>query len=201
MNKEYARRVQTCPRLNLGCGRFPDPNWINVDVVPLPGVDLVLDLNTLGEENLPLPDDCIEAFRMSHVIEHIQNILPMMQELHRVAKPGAVLSVRCPHGASDDAWEDPSHVRPIYPQSFGYFSQPYYWRADYGYRGDWLTHEIRLLVSANACLGLYDTELFRRISRERNWILEMLVTLVAIKPIRECRKHLQAPPKIVLERV
>jgi hypothetical protein len=41
-----------------------------------------------------------------------------MQELWRVAKPDAILGIRCPHGASDDADEDPTHVRRMFPRSF-----------------------------------------------------------------------------------
>lgn len=66
----------------------------------------------------------------------------MMQELHRIAKPGAKANFRLPNGASDDAFEDPTHVKQYFLQSFGYFSQPYYWRSDYGYRGDWKADKI-----------------------------------------------------------
>ena len=127
-------------RLNVGCGRTLLPDWINLDVRPLPGVDLVADLDGRGSAGpaaapLPLPDGSVEEFLLSHVLEHIREPLPMMEELWRVAAPGARMTVRCPYGSSDDAWEDPTHVRAIFLQSFGYFSQPYYWRADYGYRG------------------------------------------------------------------
>jgi hypothetical protein len=43
----------------------------------------------------------------------------LMQELHRIAKPNGKLVIRCPHGASDDAWEDPTHVRAFFARSFG----------------------------------------------------------------------------------
>lgn len=189
------------PRLNLGCGRFADPAWINVDCVALPGVDLVIDLNNLAQEKLPFPEDCIEQFSMSHVIEHIANVLPLMQELYRVATPNASLLIRCPHGASDDAWEDPTHIRPIFLQSFGYFSQPFYWRADYGYRGDWRVAELKLLVSAAQAIGKSDNELFALIATQRNWVIEISAILVAVKPARACKKELQLPLNIILERV
>ena len=38
--------------------------------------------------------------------------------------------------------------------SFGYFSQPFYWRADYGYRGDWQTRRIVLYVDRQENAGL-----------------------------------------------
>ena len=72
-------------RMNVGCGRNAIEGWINVDSVALPGVDLVCDLETVRREPIGLPDDRVEQFLLSHVIEHIRDSLPLMQELWRVA--------------------------------------------------------------------------------------------------------------------
>lgn len=111
-------------KLNVGCGRDILPEWINLDYAALRGIDVVYDLERCAEIPMPFEDDSIDEFLLSHVIEHIRNSMPMMQELHRIAKPGALARIRLPHGASDDAWEDPTHVRSYFQQSFGYFSQP-----------------------------------------------------------------------------
>ena len=188
-------------RLNLGCGRSPLAGWINVDAVDLPGVDLVADLDRMSERGLPYPDGSVEAIALSHVLEHLRDPLSLMQELHRVARPGATAVVRTPHGASDDAHEDPTHVRAYFPGSFGYFSQPYYWRADYRYRGDWQPERVTLLVSRSdlECDGV--DGLWRRIQRERNLVQEMVVELVAIKPAREPDRALQRAPLVILQAV
>ena len=70
----------------------------------------------------------------------------MMQELFRIAQPDGKMIIRVPYGSSDDAYEDPTHIRQYFIGSFGYYSQPYYWRADYGYRGDWQAKNITLVV-------------------------------------------------------
>ena len=180
-------------RLNLGCGRNILEGWWNVDRVKLPGVDIVAELDRVSfvnffgdiEYHLPFEDNSVDEFLLSHVLEHITHTLPLMQELYRIAKPNALCTIRVPHGASDDAWEDPTHVRPYFPSSFGYFSQPYYWRADYGYRGDWKTNCIEL----HGALG--------EIVKERNAIGEMVAHLTAVKPIRESLRELQVAPRIV----
>ena len=77
-------------------------------------------------------------------------------------------------GANDDAFEDPTHVRQYFPNSFGYFSQPFYWRADYGYRGDWKPEEITLVVRRADHEGMAPEEVFRRIKTLRNVVLEMI---------------------------
>lgn len=183
-------------RLNLGCGRNHVDGWINIDHVPLPGVDVVADLNACATTPLPFDENSVDEILMSHVIEHISNTLPLMQELYRIAKPGTKLNILVPHGGSDDAWEDPTHVRPYFPGSFGYFSQPYYWRADYGYRGDWQPEKVILRIGQKDCEGYSVQELWQRSRHERNLVREMSVTLRAVKPAREPLRELQEQPVV-----
>lgn len=183
-------------RLHLGCGRTILKDWINLDFVALKGVDVVANLDTCAEVPLPFEDNSIEEFFGSHLIEHIQHTLPMMQELHRIAKPGAKANFRLPYGSSDDAFEDPTHVKQYFLQSFGYFSQPYYWRADYGYRGDWNTDKIVLLVSEEKYQHQSFQQIYEDVMTKRNVVREMVVELTAIKPIREAKKELQTRPII-----
>lgn len=183
-------------KLNLGCGRNILSDWINLDYIKLPGVDVVADLNRCAEIALPFEDNSIEEFFASHLIEHIENTLPLMQELHRIAKPEATAIFRCPYGSTDEAFEDPTHVRQYFINSFGYFSQPFYWRADYGYRGDWNVEKITLVVDKQKYQGKKVEEIMNDISIYRNVVLEMIIQLRAIKPIRQPKKELQLQPKI-----
>ncbi len=182
-------------RLNLGCGRNILPGWVNCDLSLLPGIDYRVDLNDCARTPLPFMADSVDAFLLSHTIEHIPNVLPLMQELHRIAKPGAICTVRVPYGSSDDAWEDPTHVRAYFLQSWLYFSQPAYWRADYGYRGDWQADTIELVVG-NSFSGMPVSKALAKVQCERNVVVEMIATLRAVKPVREPKRELQAQPQI-----
>ena len=183
-------------KLNIGCGRNIIPGWHNLDAVALPGVDTVADLNACRDKALPFEPDSVDEFLASHVIEHISNVLDLMEELHRIAKLGAKLVVRVPYGSSDDAWEDPTHVRAYFLQSFGYYSQPFFWRASYDYRGDWRVAQIELMVE-RAVLGAHPLErMNHRLMTERNVVREMVATLYAVKPIREAKRELQDRPEI-----
>lgn len=179
-------------RLNFGCGRGvkpPDEGWVNLDLEPGEGIQLVCDLDT---QVIPVPDDYFDELYGWHVIEHLKNPLHAMQELWRVAKPGAACYLRCPYGSSDDAFEDPTHVRQYFINSFGYFSQPFYWRADYGYRGDWKPELIQLTVSKEIKpMGL--DRLREMVHTQRNVVQEMGVKLVAVKPARQPKAELQTP--------
>jgi SAM-dependent methyltransferase len=178
-------------RLNVGCGRNAREGWVNLDSAALPGVDIVCDLEDLRRTPVDLPDATVNHFLLSHVLEHVRDSLGLMQELWRLATPGAIAVVRVPHGGSDDAWEDPTHVRAYFPGSFGYFSQPFYWRADYGYRGDWNPDKITLLVDRARCAGLDAQETLAKTRRERNLVREMICELRAVKPGREPKQELQ----------
>ena len=192
------RAGEVATKLHLGCGRTHLPGWVNIDNVNLPGVDLVADLDACRHRRLPYSDDSVDEFLMSHVIEHIKDTLGLMQELHRIAKPGAKLVARVPYGSSDDAWEDPTHVRAYFIQSWGYFSQPYYWRADYQYRADWQPEQLELLVDKSYA-GKDTQEVLKMVFSQRNVVSEMVATLSAVKPIREPKRELQILPKIIIK--
>ena len=171
-------------RLHLACGTDIRPDWINLDARKLPGVDVVADLDACRDTVLPFPNDSIDEFLGSHVLEHLRDPLALMQELHRIAKPGAIATFRVPYGSSDDADEDPTHVRRFFLRSFSYFSQPTYTRADYGYRGDWRTTHIVLTMDSARHGGKSADELFETIRTQRNVVVEMIATLSAVKPPR-----------------
>ena len=183
-------------KLNVGCGRNPVPGWINLDAVALPGVDLVADLEQCATKPLPLPDNSIDEMLLSHVLEHIRQPLPLMHELWRIAVPEAKMIVRAPYGSSDDAFEDPTHVRQFFLHSFGYFSQPFFWRADYGYRGDWQPERITLLVRKDGHEGLAVPQMMQKVMTLRNIVHEMIAELRCVKPLREAKRELQKPPAI-----
>jgi SAM-dependent methyltransferase len=185
-------------RLHLGCGRKVLEGWINLDIMPGNGIDVVADLNDCAKTPLPFEADSIDELLGSHLLEHITHSLPLMQELHRVAKPGAKAVFHLPYGSSDDASEDPTHVRLYFLNSFGYFSQPYYWRADYGYRGDWQPESIGLKVSQQRYQGRTVGEIMEDVQRLRNVVVEMTAVLRAIKPIRPPDRSLQQSPHIEL---
>ncbi|MET1255430.1 class I SAM-dependent methyltransferase [Aliikangiella maris] len=183
-------------KLNVGCGRNILQGWLNLDHKALNGVDIVSDIDNCEHAPIPLPDNCIDEFLLSHVIEHLHHPLPLMQELHRIASDNAIALIRTPYGSSDDAFEDPTHVRQYFHGSFGYFSQPFYWRADYGYRGDWQVEMIQLVVRAAENQGLTPEQIMARIKTQRNQVIEMIAQLKVVKPIREPLAELQQGPKI-----
>lgn len=188
-------------RLNLGCGRDIRGGWVNVDQYPAPGVDLVTNLDDADKVDLPYPDDSFAEIHASHIVEHLHHPLPLFAEAWRVAMPDAAMVVRCPYGSSDAADEDPTHVRRLFLNSWGYFSQPFYWRADYGYRGDWQPEAVTLKVSDPNLKDLADDELMMAVRYSRNVVAEMVVILRAVKPARQPEANLRTAPQVRFARV
>ena len=55
-------------RLDIGCGANKNPNFVGIDILPLPGVDIVHNIELTP---WPLPDECVLTAVASHVLEHI----------------------------------------------------------------------------------------------------------------------------------
>lgn len=109
--------------LDLGCGnRKHSPESIGIDKINLPGVDIVHDLN----KGIPLEDNYADAIYSSHFLEHVDDFIFIVEEMHRVAKPGAIINIRVPYCLCFDAFTDPTHKNHFTERAFHYFSDQIY---------------------------------------------------------------------------
>jgi len=104
-------------KLNLGCGNRPYVGYINVDKLALPGVQVLCDLE---KTPLPFSTDSISEINCEHILEHVVNFLPLMEEIHRISKPEAMIHVLAPYYRYEGAYRDPTHVRFFTEHSFDY---------------------------------------------------------------------------------
>ncbi len=182
-------------RVNLGCGRSVMAGWVNVDLVPGPGVDLVLDLDRPDRWKFDFWG--VTEWRAEHLIEHIRHPLWLWEAMWEASVPGATAWFACPHGGSDDAWSDPTHVRPMFEGSWSYASAPSYWKADYGYRGDWHVDMVTLTVP-KALTDAHGDGAYELVRRGRNFVSEMQAEMTAIKPARPPDAELREPVNVTL---
>ena len=106
-------------KLHLGCGLRYDPNAVNVDLTAEHGADVVHDLDRLP---WPFPDDRFDAVEMRDVLEHLDDTLAVMEEIHRVCREGARVHIVVPHYSSDGAYVDPTHKRFFSALTFDYLT-------------------------------------------------------------------------------
>jgi SAM-dependent methyltransferase len=103
--------------LNLGCGRKLRPDAVNLDVVATEGADVVHDLN---RRPWPFADGRFTEVRAYDVIEHLDDVIKTMEEIHRVCRHGAIVHITVPHFSSANAFTDPTHRHFFASQSFHY---------------------------------------------------------------------------------
>ena len=93
--------------LDVGCGAKKWPGAVGVDISPDTDADVVLDLDT--PPYAELQSNAFDQILCQDVLEHVSDPVRVMEELHRVARPGARVHIRTPHFSSVLAYSDPTH--------------------------------------------------------------------------------------------
>lgn len=105
------------PGLDLGCGRQGAAGFIGLDRFPLPGVDVVGDL----DRGLPFATSSFGRIVAFHSLKHVADLQGVLREVFRVARPGARITVAGPY------WAQGIHVaNPYHRQNFNEHS-PRFW--------------------------------------------------------------------------
>jgi len=103
--------------LVIGAGKQRIAGAVHHDIVPLPGIDVVHNL-----EVTPWPwlDASFDYVLASHVMEHVHKVFEAMDEIWRILAIGGVVEVRVPHYKSENAFTDPTHVHFFTPKTLDY---------------------------------------------------------------------------------
>jgi 2-polyprenyl-3-methyl-5-hydroxy-6-metoxy-1,4-benzoquinol methylase len=104
-------------KLNVGCGRDIRKGYINMDVVKLPGVDIVHNIN----KKFPYKEGYFDKIVARHVIEHVEDMGKVMKELHRILRPGGKLFIETPHFTFANSFVDPTHKYYLAYNTFAYY--------------------------------------------------------------------------------
>jgi len=105
--------------LELGCGGIRRcPGSITVDRNSNSVADVIHDLDCFP---YPFSDNEFDIVIAEHVLEHLTDIIKVVEELHRILKQGGVLYVDVPHFSCNDHFTDPTHKHAFGFRSFDYF--------------------------------------------------------------------------------
>lgn len=124
-NKAKIVQERDLPRsLELGCGYdTPDGAW-GVDIADTEAADQCFDLD---EEEWPLPSNYFRHIRAMDVLEHLENPVNFLEEIHRVAEPGATVEIKTPHFTSADVGGDLTHKRGLSVTALDDFTENAQW--------------------------------------------------------------------------
>ena len=149
-------------KVQLGCGNCYIKGWLNTDKSPLVKRDMFVDL----EKPLPFKDNSVDEIIANHVLEHINNFIPLVKEMHRICKRGAKIYIRVPFYAGWGQWNDPTHVRFFSLYTFDYFNPSLY------------SHECGV---SNKSKPMFDIEVKLNYAIGRlsflNWIINPIINL------------------------
>jgi SAM-dependent methyltransferase len=135
--------------LDIGCGKKKqEPGAIGLDRQPGSSAEILCELARFP---WPVRDNCAEKVYLSHFLEHQPDILRVMAEVHRIAKPGAEVLVVTPHYSSSDSYTDPTHLFHLGFHSFDYFERSGFDDFTYG-AGGFRILERRLTFGGNLLL-------------------------------------------------
>lgn len=111
--------------LDLGCGNRKRAGMVGVDINPNSAADVIHDLNLFP---YPFDDSTFDEILADNTLEHLENVPRVMEEIYRIAKPGAIIKITVPYFRARWAFVDPTHRHFFTIDSFGYFDpdHPFY---------------------------------------------------------------------------
>ncbi len=113
--------------LDVGCGINKKPGSVGIDHNLRTKADVLVELDRFP---YPFRDSVFDGAQAVHVIEHVEDILGFVGELHRVVKPSGEVYIVTPHYTDFSSFCDPTHRHHLNSFSLRYFGDD---DAGYGY--------------------------------------------------------------------
>ena len=105
--------------LDFGCGQHKTPGSIGMDRFPGDAVDVIHDFDKFP---YPFETNTFDEIVCNSSLEHATDFVQTVVELHRIAKPSALLKVAAPHFSGPDAYRDPMHKTFFAYTTFDFFA-------------------------------------------------------------------------------
>ena len=104
--------------LDVGCGMRKRAGAVGIDVNPRSQADVIHDLSKFP---YPFSDNYFDEIVCDNVLEHLDDIVAVMEEMHRIGKQNALVRIIVPFFAHRNANTDPTHRHFFGVHSFDYF--------------------------------------------------------------------------------
>ncbi len=104
--------------LDLGCGNKKRKGAVGLDFNDRVEADIIHDLNIFP---YPIEDCSFDEIFMDNVLEHLDDVIRVMEEVYRISSDGGLVKVIVPYFRSRWACIDPTHKHFFTIDSFAYF--------------------------------------------------------------------------------
>lgn len=104
--------------LDLGCGKKKRDGAIGVDFSDRHDADVIHNLNHFP---YPFDDESVDEIYMDNCLEHLDEPIKVMEEIHRIIKPKSFVKIIVPYFRSVHAFIDPTHKTFYTVDSFSYY--------------------------------------------------------------------------------
>jgi len=121
-------------KVYLGAGKDHQAGYINVDIFPFEGIDIVADVT----KGLPFKDNEMDYVFSQDFMEHLppESKVFVINEIWRVLRPGGIMEHLIPNAGSRNDFGYPSHLSHWNLQQFEHFDvDSYRYKKDRDYEG------------------------------------------------------------------
>ncbi len=112
-------------KIDIGCGYSKRGGYIGVDIhdysKQYPKDEFIQC--DLEKGILPFCSNSATHLLADSVLEHIRNLIPLMNDCWRVLKRGGTFEITVPKAGSETSFKDPTHVRFFLGKTFSYFTK------------------------------------------------------------------------------
>jgi ubiquinone/menaquinone biosynthesis C-methylase UbiE len=121
--------------LVLGCGKKerpgnPGDTVVTVDINENVGADVIHNLDVYP---WPFEKNEFDVIHLDNVLEHLTDIVRAMEEIHRISKPNATVTIIVPYFRSKWACVDPTHKHFFTLDTLSYFVDGHIYNERYAY--------------------------------------------------------------------
>ncbi len=107
--------------LEVGCGPNKQrADSVGIDITPNSAADIIWDLNI---SPWPLDSDSFDEVICTHVFEHLENRLGVIEEMHRVLRKGGAARISGPHFSCCSFYSDITHKFPFSWRMFDFLEE------------------------------------------------------------------------------
>ena len=189
--------MQRTRHLDLGCGPVPrnpyhQDELFGVDIAPTENSSqITIRQANLTLQPIPFPDHYFDSLSAFDFLEHVPRVLPtpdglstrfpfieLMNEIHRVLRPGGILYALTPCYPAYEAFQDPTHVNIMTEKTHLYFTGANPLGRMYGFSGQFEARKVEWMVHKDALTPLVPLNLSQKF-RRMNYKLKGKFTHIA----------------------